>query len=123
MSDEHSTLSIRIPKAMHDQLKEEAKSNGINLTQLVTPILEARNDQPTGGADNDLLSLLSSSRSSARFGDENILQEILRRVVSMQLISVHDLSSKMPAEDAQDFFLEVDDKVRDIVAERSLNGD
>lgn len=41
-------------------------------------------------------------------------------VVAMQLISVHDLSSKMPAEDAQDFFLEVDDMVRDIVAERRL---
>lgn len=118
MSEEFSTLSIRIPRSMHDELKAEAKSAGSNLTKLVTPLLEARHKQSSNLPKGDLIGLLTPVRSSARFGDETILEEIRRRIISMQLISVHGLTSNMAANEAHDFMAELDDKVRDLISSR-----
>lgn len=122
MTEAYSTLSIRIPKALHDQLKQEAKSVGLNLTQVVTPLLEARHDRRADRPNSDLVALLTAERTTARFGDETILEEILRRLISMQLISVHQLTSKMSTEEARSYIAKVDEKVLGVVSQRAVNG-
>ncbi len=103
---------------MHEELKAEADAQGSNITKIVLPLIENRSRIDTGPSNARLFEGLSEIRVSDRFGEETLLQEMLRRIVSIQLMEVHNLSKEVSSDEMAKFIEEADDRVREIVSQR-----
>ncbi len=117
-SEEYSKLNVRIPRTLHEELKSEASDAGVNLVDIVTPLLANRHDSPVDEPLTKIIEILTTERESSRFGVETLLEEILRRVLSTQLLAFHEMSKTMPPSDAEAYVQSMDETVRDLMSER-----
>lgn len=69
-------------------------------------------------SDSEALSALMQVRSSTLYGDETVFEEILRRVVAIQHLSVGRLVEEKGMVDALAVTKKLDAEVRKVVAER-----
>lgn len=118
MSEEFSKLNVRIPKALHEELKKEADDAGVNLVDIVTPLLVNRHANAVDAPLTKVVEILTAERESTRFGVETLLEEILRRVLSTQLLAVHQMSKTIPANEAEAYVQSLDESVRNLMADR-----
>ncbi len=118
MSDDLARLNIRIPKPLHEKAKSDAKSVGQNLQDYVCSLIEGGQSGEAQTGNEGPLALLTNLRSSDRFGDETILQEILRRVVSIQLLDSDRLADDYGPEAASETLLRLDDVAEKIIDQR-----
>ncbi len=91
MSEKIVTLGTRIPKSLHDKVKADAKAAGLSLQDYIVDLIETRPEDVKSGGENELVELLTKPRTSDRFGDETIIEEILRRMISVQLVVTHNM--------------------------------
>lgn len=91
MSEELIGLNMQIPKAVHKKAKDDAKRAGISLKVHIIGLIETGIVDVADSSANEVLSLLPQPRTSQRFGDETILQEILRRLIVVQLLTTEEL--------------------------------
>lgn len=122
MNEELSKLNIRIPKVLHDKLRVQAKVTGKSIQDVVTDRLESDPFGVEGSVGADVLSALMQTRSSNLYGDETVFNEILRRVVAIQLIAANNLAERVGIETAQERLGVLDTEVRKVLKPRTNNG-
>ncbi len=95
MSDDNVGLNMKIPKSVHEKAKKDAKRNGRNLKDHIVALIEGENTGAESRLPTEVIELLSHPRDSKRFGSETILEEILRRIVSIQIQAVDGLHGRL----------------------------
>lgn len=118
MSDEFVKMSTRLPKELHAKLKSQADAEGTSLTDVVIARLQAAVDGDVSEASAEYLAVLNDTRTSPLFGEETILQEMLRRLVSIQMMSVKGLIDRMSTEDAKALLKGLDEQARMVLEQR-----
>ena len=102
MSEKTVGLNIQIPKSIHEMAKEDARQNGRHLKDHIIALIQNGSSTAKNDRAEELIDLLLTTRDSKRFGPETILEEILRRIVSMQLQSVDRLRVEVGKDKIQD---------------------
>ena len=118
MSEEGTSLTIRMPAALHEKAKTDAKSIGLTLKDYVISKIEEGPSGVVPQKENVLITLLSQARTTERFGDETVLEEMMRRMVSMHLLMTAQFKERVGAEKASEVIAELDDLTEAIVKER-----
>ncbi len=102
MSDDVVGLGIKIPRSVHEKATRDAKARGVSLKEHIIALVEDDKPVTENGLPREVIELLSRTRDSKRFGPETILEEILRRIISMQIQSVDGLRVEVGKEEIQD---------------------
>ncbi len=111
MSKDTVALNMQIPRPVHEKAKADAKASGVNLKEHIIGLIEG--SEPTD--QTDLITLLSQSRRSQRFGDETILEQILRRTVSMHLMCAERLAEDKGQEAADQSIARIEELTKAII--------
>lgn len=118
MSDGDTTLNTRVPRATHKKAKDDAKAAGLTLKDYMIQLIDVGLDGDRRSDGDELSALLTKRRESDQFGDETILQEIHRRVVSIHLMSADHLSARLGEDAAMEALSEMDELTENIVSQR-----
>lgn len=118
MSEDVIKMSTRLPKPLHARLKKEADDTGVYLNDVVIAHLNKAVDGVDAGANADYLAFLNARRDSPIFGEETILQELLRRVISIQMLSVGDLIAAMPKDQVEAILADQDAQTMALLDQR-----
>ncbi len=119
MSKDSVGLNIQIPRSVHQKAKTDAKVAGVNLKDHIIELIEggrAKDDTPP---QSDLIKLLSAPRTTQKFGEETILQEILRRTISIQLMAAERLAEDKGVDAARHAIERLDGITKTIIGQRS----
>ncbi len=120
MSKDSVGLNIQIPKSVHEKAKTDAKAAGANLKDHIIALIEGGGVAGDTPPQSDLIKLLSAQRTTENYGEETILQEILRRVVSMQLMAAERLAEDKGVNAARLATERLDGVTKGIIGQRSL---
>lgn len=118
MSDDFVKVNTRVPREIHGKLKAQADAEGVYLNEVIIAHLRAAANDTADRANSDSLAVLTQTRTSPLFGEETILQEMLRRIVSMQMLAVKIQIDGTSKEQAQELLDGIDDEVRMILETR-----
>ena len=118
MSEKGTSLTIRMPAALHEKAKTDAKSIGLTLKDYVISKIEEGPSEGVSQREHDLITLLSQARTTERFGDETVLEELMRRMASMQLLITAQFKERVGAEKAAEVMSELDDLTETTVKQR-----
>lgn len=91
MSDETVGMNMRVPKSVREKANADAENRGQKLKDYIIDLIENGPGDARPNGESDLVKLLTKPRTSDRFGDETIIEEILRRMISVQLIASHNM--------------------------------
>ena len=102
MSEKTVGLNIQIPKSIHEKAKEDARQNGQHLKDHIIALIQNGSSTAENDRAEELIELLLRRRDSKRFGPETILEEILRRIISIQIQNVDGLRVEVGKDEIQD---------------------
>jgi len=118
MSKETVALNMQIPKLVHMKAKADAKAAGLLLKDHIIALIEGGGAEADTAPQHELIKLLSAPRSSPQFGDETILQEVLRRTISIQLMAAARMVKEKGADAAQRATEDLDGIAKTIIEQR-----
>ncbi len=119
MSKDTVALNMPIPKAVHEKAKADAKAAGVNLKSHVIALIEGGEAEGDTPLQSDLIKILSAPRTTDQFGEETILQEILRRTISIQLMAAERLTEDKGVDAARRATERLDGITKAIIGQRS----
>lgn len=118
MTKDSVGVNVQLPKPIHERAKAKAKAADLSMKDYFIKLIESDGEHSEASAQTDLVTLLSRPRFNERFGDETILEEILRRVVSMHLLTADSLSQEKGVEAAKQSLKRIDEMTEEITNQR-----
>ena len=118
MTKDSVGVNVQLPRPTHERAKAKAKAADLSMKDYIIKLIESDGEPSEASAQTDLITLLSRPRFNERFGDETILEEILRRVVSMHLMSADRLSRDKGVEAAKQSLKRIDEVTEEITSQR-----
>lgn len=118
MSKETVSVNVPLPKPVHEKAKAASKAAGLSMKDYLIKLIEGNADPFKNDGENDLISLLSQPRSTQRFGDETIIEEMHRRIVSMHLITAERLAEEKGEDAANQSLARIHDLTVEIINQR-----